>query len=466
MDSMEQTRWQDELTKIRESIDHVLAGKFVKFCLFNLYGMTGMGKTTSLHALARTYHAAPPAQAGIVLLDFSRPAWASDVPLHDLARYVWQQLRPLAPAHLQHSPNDQDTTEQAIASLIDWLNTSGRRLLLLIDAWDTRSSDFRQWFEEAILLPLIQHEQLVAVITSQAPLRLRTYTVRRRMKAIGLSRLSREATFAQTGHDAATNHRVFALTGGYPAAVQLVLDALRHAVPPPEQWLRDHTGSLAREIGTMLEQTLCGHLPPHIARLLTHLALFREFDIHTIRHITRLFLPDLIDYGTSSLVQELQQTGAIHWNNSLRAYQIDAAVRPLIARDIAYNAPETYQHVHLVAVEYYQELIRNVPAHRVTYLLEYIYHRLCLDTVPTLQYSNVQQDFTAFLEQHYTAQHMTHHERDILHSLRQRLDQDDEIHTQLAQFGVPVSVLTEPITRMITAAQSDDTAHDDRPISW
>lgn len=463
MDSTELRRvsQRDELTEIRQSIDHVLTGQFVKTCLFNLYGITGIGKTTLLNALAQHYRTAPPAQdACIVMIDFSRPTCASEASLPELAQYVWQQLLAIAPPHLHQAPDDQEATEHAIARFIDWFATTNRRLLLLIDAWDTRPAEFRHWCEEALLLPLIQHERLVAVLTSQTPLRLRTYTVRRRMQSTGLGCLSRAATFAQVEHDDATNTLIFELTGGYPAAIGIVLDALRHIAPPREPWLRDHAGALAHQIGAMLEQTLCGHLPPHIARLLAHLALFREFDIHTIRYITRVFLTDLIDYGASSLAQELNHTGAIHWNNDLRAYQIDDAIRPLIARDTAHNAPDTHRRIHLAAVKYYQELIGEVPSHRVTYLIEYIYHRLCLDTASTLQYSNVQQEFTDFLEEHYPSQHITRRELHALHELQQRIEQDDEIHAQLARYQIAVATLTEPITQRLAAAHVSSTEHD------
>jgi hypothetical protein len=65
------------------------------------------------------------------------------------------------------------------------------------------------------------------------------------MQSTGLSHLSRDATFAQVEDDDATSTLIFELTGDYPAAIGIVLDALRHVAPPRELWLRDHAGALA-----------------------------------------------------------------------------------------------------------------------------------------------------------------------------------------------------------------------------
>jgi hypothetical protein len=445
-----------EIKEIEDAIQQLASGQYIKDRLFNLFGITGIGKT---HLLKYVYtqHTSSHASDGIHTIFIDLSGFPTDKSLHEQQQYFLDMLLSAFQPERSGSLLTSSSVEESTTDIVRSLSELQHPVLLLIDTlWGSVANlgdvfdDFVKWFEEQLLLPLIRQVRFVAVLSSRKPVLLHKFAVRRRKVEIGLEPLTLAATTEQVQMemgitDSALGERIFALTGGYPQATHTIVEALQETDDPPLQYLEERESLFVSKIVSMLEQVILQRLNTDepFACLFQILALFREFETHTLRFLIehdRLqeFLPNLNEHGLYSLFSELQRTDVISWSTHINAYQIDPTVRHLFAQYVYHQNPVLYHDVHVVAIEYYAALIDDAPMQRTTYLLEWLYHNLCLDNATNFEYSRAKQGLRKLIEKHADGSSTRVLFPQSLVDVMRTLDTDADIEAQLIRLGTTI----------------------------
>ncbi len=450
---------EEEQQLVARCVHDIQHGIAVSKCIINFYGLPGIGKTALFQQLRQNVAA----EQSFVTLAINLAMLEHGESLEQAKHQFLQAL--LDPAQLFDAPDelvqrleqmplDDAQLNLLVEEIVAHLSSLNRPLLLLLDSWDDVPDALFAWVERVLLLPLLHTERLIAVLSSRTALRWRQFGVRRRVQSVMLTTLDVEATRQQTGLDDSSVQQVFALTCGHPFANEVALNHLSSG-PASEKNLDGHAPDVATAIvDALLERTLTGRAT-EFKRIFEVLALFREFDIDTLRTFLPRFLPEYANYSQSALLASLksmQEARLVGWNNEKRAYEIDPTVRRILVKALRLNDPERYALIRAAAVEYYTTLIEDVSGSRNTYLLEYYYHLLSYNHADGIQAAEVQGRFAQFLRRYFVSPDGHYLDTEALNELRGMIQDDEELTSVLDDRQLSCMLLIQAITELESSA--------------
>jgi hypothetical protein len=454
---------EQELQAVEQRVSALIQGADVKECIINLHGVPGIGKTALFAELESIYRAVEQ----IVVVALSLAGLMADIPTTDLPNakqrflqcFLDQLPQPIKQSiqpELDQSAAEGTLTEAQINTTLSRCAESLRQLdqplLLLIDAWEDVPETLFSWVERTFLLPLVQPTRCICVLGSQSELRWRQFDVRRRARPYPLQALDRSATQKQTQTETDTElgGLIFRITAGHPYASEVVFQRLQ-AGSADTDWLRQHASTVAELVVDELQRRVRGALTQELQDLLGVIALFREFDVNTLRNSVSQFVPALKNRSQSALllsIKQLLETQFVSWNDGIRAYQLDPTIRKIFAYAVELKDRGRFVQIHAAAASYYEGLIRDVPGNRNVYLVEFYYHTLYKGSEDLYNAEEVSRTFQTFLAKYYTNRDGSLVNPSLLERLREQLE-DEELQSVFAAHKLPPTLLVDIVSQKL-----------------
>ncbi|PDW02315.1 ATP-binding protein [Candidatus Viridilinea mediisalina] len=482
----------------RPSIDRPTDGNYLDKCVVNVYGAPGIGKSALLHKLRHNWQAET---RSIFFIDLHEKGFQAET-TQQKVRFCQQILtqfpdadeprvtalqQQLIQIDTQHDERLDTLGEELVALMKQ--RKEQRIILLLIDACEQASDAFFAWLERRIILPIIhdpqkQQTRALCLMSSQLLLRWRQHNVRRRVTVLSLAPLSAEATTKlidytlngqpADGSDAPFNpepaisalgQQLYSLTFGHPLATHAALEHLDLQKQPEElnQWIEQHRLGVSREIVQRLRKHATRSLPAFQAQprsapqtaawegwqILEALSILREFEVNSMRVVLSAYNDTYRDTSQSMLliyIRELLETRFAIWNSELRAYQVAASIRRIIAHHLAIHNEQLYVNLRTQAKLYYQQQIKTVMNNRHVYLLEYFFQSLSQPETVAISLEDVQQDLAYFLQRYYALRD------DTLQQLLRAFAADHELSEIVAQRRWDPALFTKAVQEFQDAA--------------
>lgn len=226
-------------------------------------------------------------------------------------------------------------------------------------------------FEEETIHRLIEREDVLIIVTSEIELRQwHEYDVRAAQKSYRIPPLTAEEVAPLATKWAIPPEHAFELTMGHPQALE---------------WLRNQPDISEEELAAKSQDYFLDGLSTESRRLALAACLLPSFDVAVLR---RVLPPDQADPSTEfsesestgmyldyfDQIRELMGAGLVAWDIESGAYRFtDGAIRRLLARSVRLGQPETFDHIHREAADYYSAEARHA-AYLHYSLVNAIYH--------------------------------------------------------------------------------------------
>ncbi|NNJ10321.1 ATP-binding protein [Chloroflexales bacterium ZM16-3] len=429
-------------------------------CIINIYGVPGIGKTALLaEMLATQQH-----EKRLISIGFSvdwlgqelQPAKVRFLKCFmgyaaDLASDLGNTLEELS------ETSDEPMINHALQALVVSLNTQNRPILLVLDSWESVPEALFAWVERSLLLPLMRDAHLLCILGSQAPLRWRQFEVRRRVKAEPLTAFDIAATSAQISQNGDVGKEIYAITFGHPLANEAIY---REVVQPggsaPEllQIVEQRRADLAAMVVRKIYNRVEGGVSEELSQIFPVIALFREFDIHTLRTVLPQFYPGFKNRSDSALllsIKQLLDTRLLEWSDHSRAYQLDQTMRKIFTRALSLDDPEHYARICDAAMSYYEQLIREVPGNRNMYIVEFFYHSLYKGEPTLYNEKTIEDRLRQIIRTYYYSPDGRYRDDAELHQLRARFLQDTELTMLLSSRNLEKNLFIRLIDEALEA---------------
>ncbi len=405
-------------------------------CIVNIYGVPGIGKTALLaETVAVRRH-----DARLITISFSVDGLGQELQpakvrflrcFRGYAATLTGDLGALLEGLAETS--DEPTINRALQAMVASLNTQERPVLLVLDAWESVPEALFAWIERSLLLPLMRDTRLLCILGSQAPLRWRQFEVRRRVKAEQLTALDLPSTTAQIHQDAEVGQAIYAITFGHPLANEEIYRVVARpgaSAHELRQLVEQRRAELAALVVRKIYGRVQGGVSDELNQIFHVIALFREFDIHTLRTVLPQFYPAFKNRSDSALllsIKQLLDTRLLEWSDDSRAYQLDRTMRKIFTRALSLGDPEHYARICDAAMRYYQQLIREVPGNRNVYVVEYFYHSLYKAEPVLYNEKTTESRLRQIIRTYYYSPDGRYRDDAELYRLRERFLQDTEL---------------------------------------
>lgn len=425
---------------IAQNLHDLILSLPVLQCILNFYGVPGIGKTALLAAVEETYrHDQRLVTIGFSVEDLGQELQQAKVRfLKCFAAYRGQMADTLHTTLAELADtSDEEQLNAALQTLVTSLRNEPKPLLLVIDAWEYVPEALFAWVERSLLLPLMRNTRLLCLLGSQSPLRWRQFEVRRSVSAKRLAALSVAETTAQLGCGDAVGKMAYALTFGHPLANETLFHT---AIAPnrhlPAAGLADLITSRRAELAEQVEQAIYARVlrltevTTELQQIFHVIALFREFDIHTLRTVLPLFYPAFRNRSESALLMSIKQlldTRLVRWSDDSRAYQLDQTLRQILAHALSLREPDLYERIRAAAISYYEQLIHDVPGSRTVYVVEYFCHALYKAGSTPYNKKTIEDRMQKIVRAYYYSPDGRYRDETELTLLRKRFAQDEEL---------------------------------------
>lgn len=421
---------------IAQRLHDLLNSLSVPQCIINIFGVPGIGKTALLAETVAIHRH----DQRLTTISFSVEKLGTELQsakvhfLKCFMGYADKQTHDLGNTLEELAEtSDEPTVNQALQALVASLSSQERPLLLVIDAWESVPEALFAWVERSLLLPLMRDKHLLCILGSQAPLRWRQFEVRRRVKTEQLTALDLASTAAQISQDAKVGQAIYTITFGHPLANETIYsEVMRPGMSAHE--LRHLVEERLPDLAAMVVRTIYGRVQGGVSDELNQIfhviALFREFDIHTLRTVLPQFYPAFKNRSDSALllsIKQLLDTRLLEWNDDSRAYQLDQTMRKIFTRALALGNPKHYAQICDAAMSYYQQLIREVPGNRNVYVVEYFYHSLYKGEPTLYNEETIEGRLRSMIHAYYYSPDGHYRDDAELSLLRERFAQDTEL---------------------------------------
>ncbi|NJL54520.1 hypothetical protein HC928_04485, partial [bacterium] len=297
--------------------------------------------------------------------------------------------------HLSTEPSDE-TLDRLVGQIVQDITTvQTQPVVLFFDTCEQASDAIFAWLERRILLPLIETNSTietnptVAVLASRSMLRWRQYVVRRKVEPVELKPLDNEATLQQVFPPKPRNDdeserakHIYDITFGHPLSTEYLVEK-RKATEQNEV----DSESRKAVVTHLLERA---NVPEDIRRVVETIALFRDFDIHTLRDVLPTCIPDRYKDRSQAdfynLLKQLLETHLIAWDNDRHAYVMDETIRKIIEFGLRVYDVDYYAKVNTAACSYYGNLVTaaRTDDRRVEFLQGYLFHLIQFAAMPDL----------------------------------------------------------------------------------
>lgn len=465
----------DELRFVRRQIQLLREGGATQTCVINFHGVTGIGKSALLgHISDQWWH---DERLAVLELDLKpifspRPkanSFAARLAfLHSLACTDHLPLKTREQLELrlasvdaggeQDSSRQETLLDEILDAITDRLQAAERRLVLIFDSWDYAPDVFPPWIEQRLLIPLLLKGKAIAIFSSQTTLRWWRPETRRKARAQRLGALSKEDSAQQVDLPVSAADELYQLTFGYPLANEYVHQALQQSGVS--------LAGLSEQQSIILHQVIEGiqermhqvteHTSLEVWQIIGVVALFREFDVSTLREILPHFYPEFNERSQSSLLitlGDLLATRLIAWRDDVKAYTIESPIRSILTQYLRETSPQRYREIRDRAQDYYREQFQDVPENRPVYAAEFCYHAL-------YKYENdfyndvdsVAEQLMTLLGQVYGSSGLSRQAREQLEAIRARVVNDEDLAHALRVRQLPKEQICQTLDAWLASA--------------
>jgi hypothetical protein len=489
----------EELQFIERMVDRVRLEGSVFPSLVNFFGLRGIGKTIlfdqlrerltgadvpcALVDLAEDKYYLPEQGLSEVLRDLVADVTASVdlVPreFHQELRRFNSVLEETRDEEGQYKDDDESCfyrAEQsnrvidAFMGYVDSLLRDGP-VVFLFDSADRASGEIVGWdederpvtffdqLESTILSRLLCTNRVVAAVASQSRMRWKRFEVRRRLQEYQLGTFSVDDIREQMPQYEHLAGKIIRLTFGYPmgnAALAEELQAIeRQKRRPVDEPIFDEyrTQLLDELVGNLIDEVVMKDVLAKLKRAFRVLAVFRRFEIATLRDILPQFLPEFGELRSAdylSLIGRMVGTTLVEWDPTRRGYTLNAVLRRIMSLHVLLCNKDRYLEINEAATKLYDELIESAEENRGCFILEKLYHlanTLASRPEPEIL-KTLQAELAGYLEKFYLGN------VDGANTLLEQLWRDDELRATMPE---EFSILVDDVRCFV-----DRQAHDSR----
>lgn len=438
----------DELNEIRSRLNAVRLGRPVFDTILVWHGIPGIGKTTLRHMIANLCQEmrVPFSQVDFELRDrpkrevnrIQRYAQDPVLILEDLMLgLAIEEPKAFREALERYRQEEEDTflydeyRKRAVQAFLDYVNDLLKRgpIVLLFDTTDQALESLITWLEEQVIRPLALTGRCIIIWTGRYPQRWKRFEVRRRVVAAKLEPLPKEATEQQIGPSLAA--RVFPFTRGHPMGNREVATAIREYQARDKE-VPDHV--LINElVDRVIDRYVMVDIPDDLNAALRLLAVVRQFDVVFLQRLLSKFVPEFKDMRETLFLEVLSRlagTYLVEWDDKRKGYRIDPILRRILALHLRHTAQERYVEANREAATIYADWIERAPAGRSVYVVERQYHEACVFLAEGKPaewvVTDLERELMGYLKEYYS-------DRDPLYAqqatmqLLQELKGDDEL---------------------------------------
>lgn len=267
-----------------------------------------------------------------------------------------------------------DTSSSGIERIIDEIlkgveGSSQTRKVVLLDNLDhlLYTDDGNEFFkfERYLVLPLLERDDVLLIMTSQIPvLPWREYDVRIHQDNHPIRALHIEEV-AQLAEEWAIDAQwLFTQSLGYPQVLC---------------WLAQDLQLSERELAQRVTDHFLADLPPTARELANLASLLPTFDVAVLRDVLATQNQEVYEdfyIGYIERIRELMVVGLVTWDMHMGAYHFsNSIVRHLLARSFRILQQEAFTRAHQGAMAYFQDEARRAGYLRYVFVSA-IYHMM------------------------------------------------------------------------------------------
>lgn len=395
---------KEELNQATSALDHLLSGATVTDCIFYIYGVSGMGKTTLLQKIRREVQER---SVPLAYVDFDRDYvndyYAGEKGKWRIAQLIIRHLADSAGFHLGLEVENEYDPDQAASQLLNFMQTlvefiRPKPFILFFDTLEDIDLSHFHWLQEKIVEPLVSKYSCLVFLASRtpptSPQQGLIWPISRRVQAIHLRAFDAQDTLqqlevlGQSEEALQLRPSVTYYTRGLPglnyAVAELLRDKtkLRSTEESLENWLLAH---LVRNIVfKRLTQTL--HAPYNLEKEGLAVASLRQFDSGLLRRLVyKLDLPWSTQYPESNrgsvltLIQYLKETRLVEVAPDGYGYVVPYDLRQVLdtflQSQLKAGKDMLHLHVQAIAVQWFREQIELGDYVAITDLIYYLQGR-------------------------------------------------------------------------------------------
>jgi hypothetical protein len=373
-----------ELKHIDEAINALQdKNSLLRTPIIELYGVGGIGKSFLLAEVERrcTHRRLPCIRVNID---------------QKTANFSQQLIHQVHQHSGHHSPSDKKMDSLSTTSPLTASKFLMQRspLVLLLDAIDSTDTKVLNDIE-VLLRELIEDEKLFVIVTSKKMIPFQDErSIARKLTTFQLQSLDRAscdeyATTTVRVGDPAIRNLIFEWTHGYPAAMNVMVQAINEGINPLQEAGR-HT-ILSRFLDQVIYQEMLSEAPKEkrtwYRSALQLLSLPRRFNIVIMQDLIEQFEPglrrenSLAYFGLPKEINEI--TDILKWDLTKSGFAVDTPVRNLMLLILKFEQPDYYFKVHQALYGHNLTLSLKVTGtDRIRYLRECLYHAACQTNVP------------------------------------------------------------------------------------
>ena len=300
---------------------------------------------------------------------------------------------------IQFTPGSSDLRDQSI-SVTKALLEAGPAVFL-VDLLDAASEELLNWIERMLLHTFAEENRLFFVLASKRSILFEhTMSVSRRLIPVQLKPLDRTGCTSYVGElaeniEPEVQDIVFEWTGGYPLAVNVMVQAIRNEKLDPRKE-EDRMQLLSIITEHVINRGILSdavQAPDDLQWYQTMLSLFavpRRCNIPMMQRMTEKFAPEyrlsgsLAYLGLPKIIN--QAADVLSWNLSKAGFSLDASIRHVFLKKLQIEQPERYAAIHKFLADINRrEAMKYTGTDRSRALQEYLYHSACCEEDAALQ---------------------------------------------------------------------------------
>jgi NB-ARC domain len=360
----------------------VSTDRLLRTPIIEVYGVSGIGKTSFLKQIVLQCHEK---NIPYIWVDISQSISNFS---HEIVSQV-EKYRAFFPSPVQ---NDTEPIQLAVTATQTLLQQGP--VVMFLDTVDMARPEMLNNVE-TLLKDLADNEKLFIVLASKRILSFQgARSVARKLTTLQLSLLDKASCeryliSVEKQIEPAVRDLIFEWTRGYPAAMNVMVQAVNSGLDPRQEANRSIILSML--MADVIHQQVLANVTqeklPWYQSALQLLSPPRRFNLMIMEDLIKQFAPQLqreSSFAYLGLPKEINEaTDVLSWSVSRAGFSVDTPVRNLFLLILRFEQPERYFAIHAFLAEVNERLATEVTGFdRIRYLKECLYHQACNTASP------------------------------------------------------------------------------------